>query len=366
MSAGLNFQCLSVVQPCPQSVALLVLGDVQEALDDGGAVFGQVRLEVVDRLVPVVDRRGGGELADPRDEHVLVVRAVEEPDHARPWSLLPDSPEEPPLALCRGRRLERRDVQTLGIQHCRAVADGAALAGGVHPLQDNKDPVHTAGASLREQPLLVLRQLLGRVLRERLLALGLPAIEPGVLSQSTSASRNPSPTRSSSSILTAGVTFAFVFAMTAILPGPEDPATPYSPHAPPPGGPGRLRGLRPRRDARRLSARGALRGPPPRRVWVRANFATSLDGAITGPDGRSGSVNSAADHVVFELLRGLSDVVVVGPGRCGPRATPPCRWRAAGRQRDPRSASLPCFPWYACLTRARCPRGCVTHPAERS
>jgi riboflavin biosynthesis pyrimidine reductase len=49
-------------------------------------------------------------------------------------------------------------------------------------------------------------------------------------------------------------------------------------------------------------------------VWVRANFATSLDGAITGPDGRSGTVNTAADHVVFELLRALSDVVVVGAG----------------------------------------------------
>lgn len=49
-------------------------------------------------------------------------------------------------------------------------------------------------------------------------------------------------------------------------------------------------------------------------LWVRANFATSLDGAITGPDGRSASVNSAADHVVFELLRALSHVVVVGAG----------------------------------------------------
>ena len=49
-------------------------------------------------------------------------------------------------------------------------------------------------------------------------------------------------------------------------------------------------------------------------AWVRANFATSLDGAITGPDGRSGSVNSRADHVVFELLRAISDVVVVGAG----------------------------------------------------
>lgn len=48
--------------------------------------------------------------------------------------------------------------------------------------------------------------------------------------------------------------------------------------------------------------------------WVRCNFAVSLDGAITGPDGRSASVNSEADHVVFELLRALSDVVVVGAG----------------------------------------------------
>lgn len=48
--------------------------------------------------------------------------------------------------------------------------------------------------------------------------------------------------------------------------------------------------------------------------WVRVNFATSLNGSITGSDGKSGSVNSAADHVVFELLRALSHVVVVGAG----------------------------------------------------
>jgi hypothetical protein len=63
------------------------------------------------------------------------------------------------------------------------VADGPALAGGVHSLQDDKDPVHTAGASLREQPLLVLRQLLAELL-ERFLALLLAAAEarrrPGV------------------------------------------------------------------------------------------------------------------------------------------------------------------------------------------
>lgn len=54
--------------------------------------------------------------------------------------------------------------------------------------------------------------------------------------------------------------------------------------------------------------------PPRVPRWVRSNFATSLDGAVTGADGRSGSVNSPADHVVFELLRALSDVVLVGAG----------------------------------------------------
>ncbi len=58
----------------------------------------------------------------------------------------------------------------------------------------------------------------------------------------------------------------------------------------------------------------ALYAVPPGSSWLRANFAASLDGAATGADGRSGSVNTAADEVVFELVRALSDVVVVGAG----------------------------------------------------
>lgn len=54
--------------------------------------------------------------------------------------------------------------------------------------------------------------------------------------------------------------------------------------------------------------------PATTRTWLRANFASSVDGAVTGGDGRSGSVNSEADHVVFDLVRALSDVVVVGAG----------------------------------------------------
>jgi riboflavin biosynthesis pyrimidine reductase len=47
---------------------------------------------------------------------------------------------------------------------------------------------------------------------------------------------------------------------------------------------------------------------------VRANMVTTLDGAATGADGRSGSINDSADHRVFAVLRALADVVLVGAG----------------------------------------------------
>jgi len=49
-------------------------------------------------------------------------------------------------------------------------------------------------------------------------------------------------------------------------------------------------------------------------TWVRANFVSTLDGAATGDNGRSDSINTGADRDVFALLRALSDVVLVGAG----------------------------------------------------
>jgi riboflavin biosynthesis pyrimidine reductase len=58
----------------------------------------------------------------------------------------------------------------------------------------------------------------------------------------------------------------------------------------------------------------SLYATPDDRSWLRVNFVSSLDGAVTGGDGRSGSINTPADFTVFSLLRSLSDVVVVGAG----------------------------------------------------
>lgn len=50
------------------------------------------------------------------------------------------------------------------------------------------------------------------------------------------------------------------------------------------------------------------------RPWVRTNFVSSLDGAATGTDGKSGTLGGETDTQVFALLRSLADVIVVGAG----------------------------------------------------
>lgn len=48
--------------------------------------------------------------------------------------------------------------------------------------------------------------------------------------------------------------------------------------------------------------------------WLRVNFVSTLDGAAQGEQGRSGDINNAVDKVVFDALRSLADVLVVGAG----------------------------------------------------
>jgi riboflavin biosynthesis pyrimidine reductase len=48
-------------------------------------------------------------------------------------------------------------------------------------------------------------------------------------------------------------------------------------------------------------------------TWLRANFVASIDGAAT-VEGKSGGLGGDADRRVFDLLRTLSDVVLVASG----------------------------------------------------
>lgn len=49
------------------------------------------------------------------------------------------------------------------------------------------------------------------------------------------------------------------------------------------------------------------------RLWLRANFITSIDGGATVAE-RSGGLGGPGDRTLFHLLRALADIVVVGAG----------------------------------------------------
>lgn len=60
---------------------------------------------------------------------------------------------------------------------------------------------------------------------------------------------------------------------------------------------------------------------------LRLNFVATLDGAATGPDGRSGTINSPADHRGFTAMRRAADALLIGAGTAraegyGPADTP--------------------------------------------
>ncbi|NHA67689.1 dihydrofolate reductase family protein [Phycicoccus flavus] len=57
-----------------------------------------------------------------------------------------------------------------------------------------------------------------------------------------------------------------------------------------------------------------LYAPPRGRRWVRSNMVSTLDGSAVGADGRSGSINTDADHRVFSVLRDHADAVLAGAG----------------------------------------------------
>lgn len=52
---------------------------------------------------------------------------------------------------------------------------------------------------------------------------------------------------------------------------------------------------------------------PAEGTWVRANMVASVDGAAT-VDGRAGGLGNDTDRALFQLLRGLADVILVGAG----------------------------------------------------
>lgn len=67
-------------------------------------------------------------------------------------------------------------------------------------------------------------------------------------------------------------------------------------------------------------------------TWLRANFITSVDGGATA-GGTSGAMGGPGDRFVFNMLRELADVIVVGSGTVRAEGYSGAHVSAAQRQR---------------------------------
>jgi riboflavin biosynthesis pyrimidine reductase len=85
-------------------------------------------------------------------------------------------------------------------------------------------------------------------------------------------------------------------------------------------------------------------------VWVRANFIASIDGGAT-VDGTTGRLGGPGDRALFNLLRALADVIVVGAGTVRIEGYSGARLTVAQRQyRQARGLSE--IPQLAIVTRS--------------
>src|SRR5450759_1125540 len=116
---------------------------------------GKSSLESVYLPITTLDHFGRGQLLYPGDEHILVVRAIEDGDVAWLRQFLLEPPKEMVTKFGRTWCHERTDVHTLRIHRRHHVADRSVLTAGVQSLQNNQDRLFL----LREQALLKVQQL---------------------------------------------------------------------------------------------------------------------------------------------------------------------------------------------------------------
>src|SRR4051794_2088999 len=143
---------LRVFEALAQALGLLVARDVQEQLHDARAGVVDERLEVVDVPVAAAPDRLRDELVDARDQHVLVMGAIEDADVAMRGRGGVDAPQEVVGELLRGRLLERRDPHALRVDAGEDVLGGPVLAARVHRLEHDEQRLPGLGVEAVLQP----------------------------------------------------------------------------------------------------------------------------------------------------------------------------------------------------------------------
>src|SRR5688572_1062157 len=132
---------LRIRQPIEQALTLLFRRYVQKELQNLRSGEIERSLEVVDLCVagrPHLLRR---KVPYADDEHVLVLRPIEDANMPFLGRCLMDTPEKIVTQLERSRLLERRHGATCRVARAEDLSNGAILAGRIAPLQHHEQRV---------------------------------------------------------------------------------------------------------------------------------------------------------------------------------------------------------------------------------
>ena len=141
---------LFVKEPVREPLLLLILRHVKEDLHHAEGVLPEILFPVPDLIEAFVPEvlvvfDFVGQLAvfdvvvEPYSDDVLIVRPVEDPDHAAGRERTVHTPEVIVILLDHGRSLEGRDPHASGVDFRKDVTHGAVFPRRVHSLQDEDD-----------------------------------------------------------------------------------------------------------------------------------------------------------------------------------------------------------------------------------
>ena len=108
-------------------------------LQDDGAIFDEVLLEIVDEVVAPRPDLFGDEVVDTDDEDVFIVRPIEDDDLASPRRMLMCTPQEVVRGLFAGRHLEAVHARPLRVHCAEDVIDRSVFARAVEPLEADEE-----------------------------------------------------------------------------------------------------------------------------------------------------------------------------------------------------------------------------------
>ncbi len=124
-----------IIQPLFETLQLLLFGDVQVKLEDSGVMLDETLLKGVDAVISFGPDTFGDKIVDTNDQHIFVMRAVENHN----FSPSRDSPVCPPKEVVGqffpGGLTERRHPATLGVHGTQNVLDCAIFSASVHGLE---------------------------------------------------------------------------------------------------------------------------------------------------------------------------------------------------------------------------------------